>query len=79
VFTNKQNTKCEILLFIITLNYFIIQYFHNYGFIYYFLFNINFKIRYFVNIDSKSQNKIIIHDFYIQNFIIKIHDWFRIK
>jgi len=68
VFTNKQNTKCEILLFIITLNYFIIQYFHNYGFIYYFLFNINFKIRYFVNIDSKSQNKIIIHDFYIQKF-----------
>jgi len=47
--------------------------------LYYFLFNINFKIRYFVNIDSKSQNKIIIHDFYIQNFIIKIHDWFRIK
>ena len=34
--------------------------------LYYFLFNINIKICYFVNIDSKSQNKIIIHDFYIQ-------------
>ena len=36
--------------------------------LYHFLFNINFKIPYFVNIDSKSQNKIIIHDFYIQKF-----------
>jgi len=42
--------------------------------LYYFLFNINFEIRYFVNIDSKSQNKIIIHDFYTQKVIIKIHD-----
>jgi len=36
--------------------------------LYYLLVNINFKIRYFVNIDSKSQNKTIIDDFYIQKF-----------